>query len=501
MKLWAGRFSKEVDEEVLEYTQTIKIDHKLIQSDIWCSLAHVIMLYHQNILKKEESVQILNCLKSLLNSAQNGQMDLEKKYEDVHLNIEQKVIEATRLELGGRMHTARSRNDQVVTDTRIYLRNSILQVQERLISFINNLLDTANQHKETVAVGYTHVQPAQPISFAFWLTAYASMFSRDLERLSFTFENVNQNVLGSCALSGTSFPINRNITTKLLGFDRLLLHALDGTSSRDFIIQFLSDSSIIMSHLSKLSEEMVLWNTYEFGLLDIDDAFATGSSIMPQKKNPVVAELAKGKTGRVYGALMQILTTVKGVTTGYNCDLQEDKPMLWDTIDQVITTLSILEKHVLTSTYNTERAISMCCENFSTATELANYLTESENIPFRESHKITGDVVGKLIKENKNLSYSKRVCELLDMYGIELSVQKATELFDPKQVIQRQTSQGATSKQSVEEIILDLENKTKYHNDLLIKRRKKNNRALLKTIQGVEENNKNKDIVETINNI
>lgn len=460
-KLWGGRFEKEIDYEVLLYTLTTNIDARMAEHDIWGSIAHLLMLHHQDIVGRDDAIAILTVLLSLLDDAQNGSLRLDPALEDIHFNIESQVIARTSPEIGGRLHTARSRNDQVVTDTRMLLRWSILDLKIALHNFITDLLMIANDNLETIAVGYTHVQPAQPISLGYWLTCYASMYLRDLHRLSESYHITNQSVLGACALAGTSFNINRDISCRLLGFDRLLVHGLDGTSSRDFIAQTISTFSILMSNHSKLAEEIVLWSSFEFGLLNIDDAFATGSSIMPQKKNPVVAELAKGRTGRVYGALMQILTTMKGVTTGYNCDLQEDKPMLWDAIDTVLSTTQILNRHILTSRYDSQRAEDLCWKNFSTVTELANYLVKERGLPFREAHRVTGELTQALIAAGKDLRDDATISRLLAEEGININAETLRPIVDPKLVLLRQTSVGGTSPVSAAAIIAMLSDEEK----------------------------------------
>lgn len=455
-KLWGGCFSKDIDSDVLDYTLTTDVDKRLIRYDIWGSMAHLIMLGRQEIVSDTTVTTILPSLLELYHKNEAGALHLDRSLEDVHLNIESFIISNVGAELGGRLHTARSRNDQVVTDTRMYLRDELLNIQQALVEFIESLINLADNSVNDLAVGYTHLQPAQPISLAFWYSAYASMFLRDLERLSAAYDNTNRNVLGACALAGTSFPIDRELTKKLQGFDRLIEHSLDATSSRDFIIQSVSAFSIMMSNFSKLAEEIVIWNSFEFGLLKIDDAFATGSSIMPQKKNPVVAELAKGRTGRVYGALMQILTTTKGITLGYNCDLQEDKPLLWDSIETVKSTTNILHRHVATSTYESNRAADLCWKNFSTVTELANMLVKNKQIPFREAHRITGLLTRELIDRETDLRDTVFVQHFLRGHSIETTQNEIFESTAPINVMKKQTSAGSTGPSSVKTVLQNL---------------------------------------------
>ena len=455
-KLWAGRFEKDIDNLVLDYTQTVDIDQRLIKSDLWGSLAHVIMLCHKDIIPINKGRAILAVLLELLADCEKKRLVLDKNMEDVHLNVEHMIISKLGVNVGGCVHTARSRNDQVVTDTRLYLRNHLLTIQSELVKLIEDLLTMGKNSLEQIMVGYTHWQPAQPITLAYWLTSYASMFLRDLERLAAAIRHTNQSPLGACALAGTFFPIDRELTAKLLGFDKLLLHGLDATSTRDFVVESIGAMAMVMSNISKLAEEIVLWNTYEFNLVKVDDAFATGSSIMPQKKNPVVAELARARVGRVYGALTQILTVVKGVTSGYSCDLQEDKPFLWQALDDTLFTIRMMRKQINTLKFNTQRAYKLCWENFTTATELANHLVAENQMAFLESHRVVGELVTRLIRDNKNLSDLDSVITILNEMDIRLTVDKARYLFDPNEVVKRQTSPGGTSPQSVEHIIAEL---------------------------------------------
>jgi argininosuccinate lyase len=455
--LWGGCFTKSIDQNVLSYTLTTDIDARLVKYDIWGSLAHLMMLGEQNIVDMLTVSKILPSLLRLYDLNAKGLLQLNPELEDVHLNIESLLIQEVGADYGGRLHTARSRNDQVVTDTRMYLRHELLETQMVIIDFVESLIKLSKGSVEKIAVGYTHLQPAQPISLGFWYSAYASMFLRDLERLSSAYDNTNRSVLGACALAGTSFTIDRNFTKELLGFDSLIEHSLDATSSRDFVIQSLAALSIIMSNFSKLAEEMVIWNSHEFGLLEIDDAFATGSSIMPQKKNPVVAELAKGRTGRVFGALMQILTTAKGVTLGYNCDLQEDKPMLWDSLDTVKATANILRRNVEGAKYNSARAEDLCWRNFSTVTELANLLVRGENVPFREAHRITGLLTHEMIIAGKDMRDIKFVIQFLQRHEIKVTEQDVYNSVAPASVLAKQISLGATGPQSVEKMLDVLE--------------------------------------------
>lgn len=462
-KLWGGCFSKDIDSEVLDYTLTTNIDSRLIRYDIWGSMAHLLMLNRQRIVSDDAAASIAKALIALYQQQQNGHLELNRELEDVHLNIESMIICSVGAEYGGRLHTARSRNDQVVTDTRMFLRAELLKVQASLAMFIGDLIKLARQNLDKLAVGYTHLQPAQPITLAFWYSAYASMFMRDLKRLNEAYINTNSSVLGACALAGTSFPIDRLQTQLNLGFDQLLEHSLDATSSRDFAAQALAAFALLMGNYSRMAEEIVVWSTHEFGLIEVDDAFATGSSIMPQKKNPVVAELMKGRTGRVQGALMQILTISKGVTLGYNCDLQEDKPLLWDAIDTIQSTTSIAHRQLLTSRYDSVRAEELCWRNFSTVTELANLLVREKMLPFREAHRLTGELTQALIDRHGDLRNLEFVQTFLAGHLIDLEPEYIRACVDPKLVVARQTSQGATGAASVSPMLDRLSEELREH--------------------------------------
>ncbi|RLM23447.1 argininosuccinate lyase [Brenneria alni] len=481
-KLWGGCFSKDITGEVLQYTHTTVIDERLLPFDILGSMAHVSMLKECRIVTPETAGKILGALVSLYEQYQRGELRLNPEYEDVHLNIEQLVIQKVGLDYGGQMHSARSRNDQVVLDTRMYLRTELLQIQKTLCAFVSSLLDLAEKSANRSALGYTHLQPAQPISLGFWYSCYASMFLRDLERLSQALNVTNINPLGACALSGTSFPIDRNMTTKMLGFDRPLLHSLDATSSRDFVLQSASAFAILMGNYSRLAEEIVIWSSHEFRLLKVDDSFATGSSIMPQKKNPVVAELVKGKVGRVYGTLMQLLTMVKGVTLGYNCDLQEDKPMMWEAIDTIKETTAILHHHLESCEYNSDRAEELCWQNFSTVTELANFLVSQKKFPFREAHRLTGMLTKTLINAQADLRNTKMVCHFFKAQGILVDEQEIIEYVSPSYVIRRQCSDGSTGPDSVHRMIDHLRTELITHQQLLDKAEKQIKHAEQETL-------------------
>ena len=451
--LWGGRFSTNLTTETVAFTHSIEADTRLIGYDIWGSQAHAIMLARQRIISDADLQEILRWLRKAEADFQNGDFTLDPNKEDVHMNVESYLIENAGREFGGKLHTARSRNDQVLVDAHLYIRDEILNIQRGLSALCEAFLQIAKAHTDTVMPGYTHTQHAQPISLGFWATAYVSMFLRDQKRLQSAYQLANMNPLGACALAGTTFPIDRELTTKLLGFDALHEHALDVISSRDFIAETLFALSLVMANLSRMSEEIVYWTTYEFGMAVLDDAYSFGSSIMPQKKNPDIAELTRGRTGRVYGALLDLLTNIKGLPMGYNRDFQEDKPPLWETFDIVKACLGILPELLKTTDFKTERMAELANANYATATELANHLVKAHKISFRESHEIVGWLVGELVNREKTFSDWGLTQELLKQKKIEIPISQLQRVLDPKSAIQNNQSLGGTSPAEVHRMI------------------------------------------------
>ncbi len=451
--LWSGRFSSDLTSETIAFTHSIEADTRLIGYDIWGSQAHAIMLARQDIISDADLKEILYWLRKAEEDMQNGTLTLDPNKEDVHMNVESYLIENAGIEFGGKLHTARSRNDQVLVDARLYIRDEILNVKRGISSLCEAFLSIAKEHVDTVMPGYTHTQHAQPISLGFWATAYVSMFLRDQKRLQAAYELVNTNPLGACALAGTTFPIDRNITTDLLGFDFAHEHALDVISSRDFIAETLFALSLAMANLSRISEELVYWTTYEFGIAELDDAYSSGSSIMPQKKNADIAELTRGRTGRVYGALMDLLTNLKGLPLGYNRDFQEDKPPLWEAFDIVKACLGILPNLLNTTKFKTERMTDLVNANFATATELANYLVKEHQISFRESHEIVGWLVGELVAQEKTFLDWELTQNLLKQKDIDLPISELQQILDAELAIQNNQSLGGTSPAEVSRMI------------------------------------------------
>jgi len=459
-KLWGGRFQKDTAEGVEDFIQSIEVDREMVLEDIWGSEAHAIMLARQGIITCQDLRKILYWLERARADHLRGRLVLSKGDEDVHMNVEKYVIKGAGPDYGGKLHTARSRNDQVLADAKLHVRYQILDIKKRVVKLQQVFLKLASENVETVIPGYTHTQDAQPITLAYWATAYVSMFMRDLQRLDNAYANVDTNPLGSCALAGTSFPIDRRMTARLLGFSGVHKHSLDAISSRDFIAETLCALTIIMANLSKLAEEMVYWSTYEFGILELDDSYTAGSSIMPQKKNPCVAELTRGRTGRVYGSLMQLLTMLKGIPMGYNRDLQEDKPPLWAAFRVVGDTLEVMSGMVETMKVNRERLTELSGANFTTATELANHLVREHGLSFRECHHLVGGLVGELHRNGKTFMDFDEVHRILSGHGVELGFDEMRAIFDPKKNIYTYRSLGSTSPREVRGMIAEFKVQT-----------------------------------------
>jgi argininosuccinate lyase len=400
-KPWAGRFKEKTSKIVEDFTESISFDKRLWRHDIEGSIAHAKMLGKQSIITKEESEKIVKGLEAIAREIETGRFIFRKDLEDIHMNIEAALIRKIG-DVGRKLHTARSRNDQVALDIRLYLREETKKILSLIKKFQKTLLNIAKKHLNSLMPGYTHLQRAQPVLLSHHLLSYIEMLQRDRERLKDTFKRINILPLGASAIAGTTFPIDRAYVAKLLGFDGICENSIDAVSARDFAIEFLSDAAILIMHLSRLAEELVVWSTEEFRFIELPDAFTTGSSAMPQKKNPDVAELIRGKTGRVYGNLLSLLTIMKGLPLSYNRDLQEDKPPLFDTVDTVKSCLTILNEMLPSIKFNTERMHETASEGYSTATDLAEYLVK-RGLPFRRAHEITGKIVLYCIKKKKKL--------------------------------------------------------------------------------------------------
>ena len=402
MKLWGGRFHKSTDKLVEEFTTSLSFDKRLFKEDIAGSIAHVKMLAKQAIIPQEDSDIIQTAIQEIYREIEAEQFAFNIGDEDIHMAIERALIEKVG-PVGGKLHTARSRNDQIALDTRMYLKKEIIELCGLVMDFQEVLISKSREHIETIIPGYTHMQRAQPLLLSHHFLAYFFMLQRDFYRLFNSYRETDVLPLGSAALAGTSFPIDRRYIANELGFSRVSENSLDSVSDRDFIIQFLAAAGLMMAHLSRLAEELIIWSTQEFNFIVMDDSHTTGSSIMPQKKNPDVAELARGKTGRVYGNLMAMLTVMKGLPLSYNRDLQEDKESLFDTIDTVKLTLSVLRSTIKTMSINTDKMAKAAQADFITATDYADYLVK-KGMPFRVAHEVVGELVKNCIDAGKNLS-------------------------------------------------------------------------------------------------
>ncbi len=400
-KLWSGRFQKETDRMVDDFHSSISFDSRLYKYDISGSIAHAKMLARVGIISHLEADAIVGGLTGILAGIEAGRVEFSVAAEDIHMNVEQLLIESIG-DVGKKLHTARSRNDQVALDVRMYLRDEIDGVGQLLSELISVLLDISEKHLDTVMPGYTHLQRAQPISLAHHLLAYCQMFSRDMDRLVDCRRRVNVLPLGAGALAGTTFPLDREYVARELGFDAVTENSLDAVSDRDFAVEFAAAASLIMMHLSRFCEEIVLWSSAEFGFIELDDAYSTGSSMMPQKKNPDVAELIRGKSGRVFGDLTALLTVLKGLPLAYNKDMQEDKEALFDAADTVKKCLLIFRPLVATMRVRKENMAQAARGGFTNATDLADYLVQ-RGVPFREAHEIVGRAVAYCLEHNKSL--------------------------------------------------------------------------------------------------
>lgn len=390
-KMWAGRFSKALDRLADDFNSSIRVDSRMYKQDICGSKAHAAMLGKTGILAQQETELIREGLDGILQDIESGTLPIDENAEDIHMFVE---AELTRRigDAGKRLHTARSRNDQVAVDVRLYLRDAVEQLLPKIRDLLAAILEQAKANTDTVLPGYTHLQRAQPIVFAHHLLAYAMMFTRDIGRLEDATKRMNVSPLGSCALSGTTYPTDRALTAQLLGFDGYTLNSIDGVSDRDFCVELLSAFSLLMTHLSRFSEEIILWSSWEFRFVELDDSYTTGSSIMPQKKNPDIAELVRGKTGRVYGDLMNMLTILKGLPLAYNKDMQEDKEAIFDALDTVEQCLSVFPPMLRGMKVNKARMLQAAQEGFINATDLADYLTK-KGVPFRTAYKAAGEAV------------------------------------------------------------------------------------------------------------
>ena len=451
-KMWAGRFQKTLDKKADDFNSSLRFDCRMYAQDIRGSIAHATMLESVGILSKEDKELIINGLQGIKADIDNGILTFDNDAEDIHMFVEAELTKRIG-DAGKRLHTSRSRNDQVAVDIRLYLRDEAETVLDLIKEVALALVNQAEQNVEVIAPGYTHLQRAQPISFGHQLLAYAMMLRRDMGRIKDAVARMNAECpLGSCALAGTTYPINRDMTAAALDFDGVSLNSIDGVSDRDFCLELMSAFSILMMHLSRLSEELILWSSWEFKFIDLDDSYTTGSSIMPQKKNPDMAELIRGKTGRVYGNLMGLLTTLKGLPLAYNKDMQEDKEGVFDSLDTVKMCLEVLAPMLMTMKVNAKNTYRAAQKGFINATDLADYLVK-KGMPFRAAYKIVGTIVAECIDkdcvlDNLPLADYQKHSELFaeDLYE-EISLESC---------VNKRLSKGGASPQSVREQIAAL---------------------------------------------
>lgn len=450
--LWGGRFTKATDQEVFDFNESLSFDKRLYRCDIEGSLAHAKMLGKQGIISAEEAESIASGLKSILADIENGTLTFGPQYEDIHSFVEANLIDRIG-DAGKKLHTGRSRNDQVALDMKLYTRTELDKVNELLNVLQKTLLDLIKANKETYMPGFTHLQKAQPVTLAHYLSAYLEMFLRDSERLTDIRKRLNRCPLGSGALAGTTYPLDRDFVAKELLFDEATTNSMDSVSDRDYLIEFLSALSVIMMHLSRFSEEMILFNSNEYRFVEMDDAFSTGSSIMPQKKNPDIAELVRGKTGRVYGDLMALLTIMKGIPLAYNKDMQEDKEAAFDAMDTVKSCLHLFTGMLSTITFRKDVMEKSAMNGFTNATDAADYLVV-KGVPFRDAHGIIGRIVLICIEKNcsiedLSLAELKEICPVF-----EEDVYNAISL---KTCVNKRNTKGGPGSEAFEEAVQSYE--------------------------------------------
>ena len=447
-QLWGGRFTKETDKLVYNFNASISFDQKFYKQDIEGSIAHVCMLGKQGILTTDEMHAIVTCLKEIQTEVETGQLEITDEYEDIHSFVEANLIDRLG-DTGKKLHTGRSRNDQVALDMRLYTRLEVLHTDELVKELLETILTIMKDNTKTIMPGFTHLQKAQPITLAHHMGAYFEMFRRDRSRLKDIYERMNYCPLGSGALAGTTYPLDREYTAKLLGFYGPTLNSMDGVSDRDYLIEFLSALSTIMMHLSRFSEEIIIWNSNEYQFVEIDDAYSTGSSIMPQKKNPDIAELVRGKTGRVYGALMSLLTTMKGIPLAYNKDMQEDKELAFDAMDTAKGCLALFKGMLASMRFNKDRMYASANKGFTNATDAADYLV-NHGVPFRDAHGIVGRIVLYCI--DKNMSIDDMSLEELQ----EISPVFEADIYDAismETCVNKRLTIGAPGREAMEQVI------------------------------------------------
>ena len=451
-QLWGGRFTKETDKLVYNFNASISFDQRLYRQDIRGSIAHVTMLAASGILSNIEKDQIIEGLTSILNDVDNGNLQISSEYEDIHSFVEANLIDRIG-NVGKKLHTGRSRNDQVALDMKLYVRDEISELKKLIFNLLSILHKLMIEHIDTYMPGFTHLQKAQPITLAHHFGAYMEMFKRDYSRLNDIYDRMNFCPLGAGALAGTTYPLDRELTASLLDFYGPTLNSMDSVSDRDYCIELLAALSTIMMHLSRFSEEIILWNSNEYQFIELDDAYSTGSSIMPQKKNPDIAELVRGKTGRVYGSLMSLLTSMKGIPLAYNKDMQEDKELTFDAIDTVKGCLTLFTGMISTMTINKPRMKNSAQNGFTNATDAADYLV-NHGVPFRDAHGIVGQLVLKCIADNISLDQLslddyKAICPVF-----EEDIYKAISM---EECVQKRNTIGAPGPVAMESVIKENE--------------------------------------------
>ncbi len=447
-QLWGGRFTKDTDELVYRFNASISFDSRFLKQDIEGSIAHVVMLHKQGILKTEEKDAIVKGLTGIREDVENGSLSITEEYEDIHSFVEANLIDRIG-DTGKKLHTGRSRNDQVALDMKLYIRGEIVEMDELLKELLTTLLDIMEKNTETYMPGFTHLQKAQPVTLSHHMGAYFEMFKRDRLRMRDIYHRMNYCPLGAGALAGTTYPLDRVYTASLLGFEGPTLNSMDSVADRDYLIELLSAMSTVMMHLSRFCEEIIIWNSNEYRFVEIDDAYSTGSSIMPQKKNPDIAELVRGKTGRVYGALISILTVLKGIPLAYNKDMQEDKELTFDAIDTVKGCLALFNGMISTMKFRKDVMESSAINGFTNATDAADYLV-NHGVPFRDAHSIIGRLVLTCIEKDKGI---------LDLSMEEFK--EISEVFEPdiydavslKTCVEKRLTMGAPGKAAMEKVI------------------------------------------------
>ena len=447
-QLWGGRFTKETDQLVYNFNASISFDKKFYEQDIRGSIAHVTMLAKQGILTEDEKKQIIEGLNGIKQDVENGTLEITDKYEDIHSFVEANLIDRIG-DAGKKLHTGRSRNDQVALDMKLYTRDEILELDKLLKDILEVLLKIMKENTETYMPGFTHLQKAQPITLAHHMGAYFEMFKRDRSRMKDIYARMNYCPLGSGALAGTTYPLDREYTATLLDFEGPTLNSMDSVADRDYLIELLSAMSTVMMHLSRFSEEVIIWNSNEYQFVDIDDAYSTGSSIMPQKKNPDIAELVRGKTGRVYGALMSMLTTMKGIPLAYNKDMQEDKEFVFDAIDTTKGCLALFTGMLRTMKFNKTRMKNSAKNGFTNATDAADYLV-NHGVPFRDAHGIVGQLVLYCI--DKNIALDDMSLEEFKAIS-PVFEEDIYEAISMKTCVEMRNTIGAPGKAAMEKVI------------------------------------------------